>query len=95
MTDTAAMDYNTCRGVNLLPSVSFFPFEWSNWKQYFMERNHTKNSLSWVPKATIGVHIWNKMSSSEVIRKNSNQYYTSLSKAFCPHTLLSAPETFK
>ena len=84
----AVMTADSCYGFEVLPPNTFYPIEWSNWESYFSDKN-----ITW-GNDTVGVHVWNKKSSSIAIYKNSSQVYTQLARSKCPTIFAIVPEVF-
>jgi hypothetical protein len=72
------------------PVSSFHPVHYGKMKEFFTRRiaNETEPNqtamMSWLTEKVIGVHIWNKLSKTEPIYKNSTQDYTRLARNDCP-----------
>ena len=95
MEDYPAMDYIRCKGFNVLQETVFCPVYYTEMKELFEERSPTDgDQLPWLPNDTIGIHVWNKMSSDQVVYKQSTQYYSRMARNYCPVTYSIAPSTF-
>lgn len=90
-----SMNFLACKGYSVLPSSSFYPVHYTNWKEYFTAKpeNVTKDP-NWLTKQVVGVHIWNKLSSKEPIYKNSTQLYNILARSHCPKIFSIAPDIY-
>lgn len=91
------MNYIQCRGYQVLPTSSYYPIHWNNWREYYTDNstNIDKVTPTWLTKQVIGVHVWNKESSQQQIRKNSTQLYVQFAKKYCPVTFSHAPDIFQ
>ena len=58
------------------------------------EPNNQTAMMNWLTEKVIGVHIWNKLSKTEAVYKNSTQDYTRLARNHCPLIFSIAPDTF-
>ncbi|XP_042206196.1 lactosylceramide 4-alpha-galactosyltransferase-like [Homarus americanus] len=74
----------TCGDVSLLPPKQFYPIIWQNYKKY-MEPGKGKNFTEDF-KENFSLHVWNKLSVDEVVRKGSNSIYETAAKTHCPIT---------
>ncbi|XP_057365318.1 lactosylceramide 4-alpha-galactosyltransferase-like [Daphnia carinata] len=91
----AEMNYLKCRGFSVLPNTSFYPVHYSNWQEFFKQRDsNDKMNPDWLTTEVLGVHIWNKLSYGEPVFRNSTQYYTQLARIHCPATFAIAPDVF-
>ncbi|XP_056373748.1 lactosylceramide 4-alpha-galactosyltransferase [Hyla sarda] len=75
-------DKSSCRGVNVLPTESFYPVYWQDWKKYFevIEPKEIKKLL----RNSYGVHLWNKKSHGKHMEEGS--FLEHLQLKYCPTT---------
>ncbi|KAK0181144.1 hypothetical protein PV327_003451 [Microctonus hyperodae] len=68
--DTNLMTYDRCSGFTVFPTAVFYPIHWSNWRKYF-QRDDEDNTMAAIKKSLV-IHVWNKLSSSTVIKVGSD-----------------------
>ncbi|XP_063977475.1 lactosylceramide 4-alpha-galactosyltransferase-like [Diachasmimorpha longicaudata] len=76
------MTPHRCRGFTVYPPSAFYPIHYKKWKLYFdeKERNSTMNIIH----RALAIHVWNKLSSSEVISSPSQVPYAIVASEYCP-----------
>ena len=73
----------------MLPSHTFYPIKWKEWKKYFdtrkIENFNLLNDTEALQKSAIAIHIWNKLSSEEKAQKSlrGRQLFTQLAHSQC------------
>ena len=87
--DELSMVNGTCRGVNILPINWFYPVHWSSWQILFGNETKPENVTD-----ALAVHMWNKLSESTAVLKESNQLYSLLAKEHCPRVYTVANHEF-
>ncbi|XP_011301363.1 lactosylceramide 4-alpha-galactosyltransferase isoform X2 [Fopius arisanus] len=76
------MTTKRCRGFTVYPPSSFYPIHYKKWKLYFDENE--KNTTMTIINRALAIHVWNKLSGSEVISPPSNVPYATVASEFCP-----------
>jgi len=88
--DIDLMIGNANKGFHVLPTETFYPISWYDWKTIFAS---SKTLPEW-SKQVIGFHVWNRDSSKFPVHKLSGQFYAKIARSQCPLTFETAPEVF-
>ncbi|XP_042212492.1 lactosylceramide 4-alpha-galactosyltransferase-like [Homarus americanus] len=81
-----------CQGVTLLHQRAFYPLRVTNWKDFFTALSGV-DVLKMFPNSYV-IHLWNKLSHSTPIFKDSGMLYDETAKLFCPITREGAPSVY-
>lgn len=76
--------------VTILPVISAFPIPYQNWKDYFTN-NSIDNVISKIRESYM-IHVWNFLSSKEMLRPGIDAAYGKVMSVHCPHVYKHAIE---
>lgn len=81
-----------CHGFMVYPPSAFYPIHYKMWKQYFdlEKKNETLQSI----KKALAIHVWNKLSQSEVIQVGSKVPYAIIASQYCPQVYHNCGKIF-
>lgn len=89
MEHTYDMTPGKCSGFIVLPGNAFYTLEYPNWKMFF-DTNAKDDTLR-----SVIVHVWNKLSSNERIKKvGKKSAYEVLAIRNCPTVYQSSGDEF-
>ena len=83
-------DLRNCTIFSVLPAESFYPISYTAWRKYFAEE--PLSLFQW--EESIGAHVWNKLSRTTTVIKNSRQAYVQLAQKNCPRIFAIADKIF-
>lgn len=86
------MTYDRCSGFTVFPTAAFYPIHWSEWQRYFQLDDKHK-TMTTIEKSLV-IHVWNKLSSSTVIKVGSDVPYARIANEYCPQIYNNCGETF-
>lgn len=81
-----------CNGFKILPSEEFYPVNYWNWKHYFTSEN--MNETMRLIEKSRGIHVWNKLSHTEIVQIDQPVPYTMVAQKYCPLTYHNCGKTF-
>lgn len=86
------MKAKRCNGFKVFSPAVFYPIYYKNWRRYFTESqaNETMRQI----KKSKAIHVWNKLSSTEVVRVGSKVPYALVAEKHCPRVYYGCGETF-
>ncbi|XP_058789629.1 lactosylceramide 4-alpha-galactosyltransferase-like [Phymastichus coffea] len=76
------MTTERCSGFQVFPPSAFYPIFYKEWRRYFtmIDSNETMQMI----EEARAIHVWNKLSASEVVRVGSEVPYALLAQKHCP-----------
>lgn len=87
------MKSSLCWGFHLMPRKKFYAVHYSNWKSFF-DKKSTNSTLQNTEKSAI-VHVWNKLSVGEKIKKSEERTaYEMIAMKQCPKVFEACGEYF-
>ncbi|KAL5283504.1 hypothetical protein ACFFRR_006026 [Megaselia abdita] len=86
------MTPENCLGFQVLPSEDFFPIGYHN-VDLFFDENFLESGEE-IIENSIGVHVWNKLSSGFEVEVGSNVLYGVLAEQYCPIVYSSCGDLF-
>ncbi|XP_015109842.1 lactosylceramide 4-alpha-galactosyltransferase isoform X2 [Diachasma alloeum] len=86
------MTPHRCRGFTVYPPSAFYPIHYKKWKLYFDEKE--KNSTMSIIRRALAIHVWNKLSSSEIISPPSQVPYALVASEYCPKVYTHSGKLF-
>lgn len=85
---------NSCEFKVFAPKA-FYPVFFRDWTVYFESETDLFSTASLTNDPdVIGAHVWNKLSSSASVDKNSTQLYARLARKYCPRTFSASSDSF-
>lgn len=81
-----------CKGFKILPSEEFYPIDFNSWRRYFTSDN--LNETMRIIEKSRGIHVWNKLSHSKVVKIDQKVPYTIVARQYCPLTYHNCGNTF-
>lgn len=86
------MNLNRCHGFKVMPPSVFYPVYYKEWKRYFStdKFNETMNAIE---NARV-IHVWNKLSASEVVEVGSDVPYALVAEKYCPRVYYNCGSIF-
>ncbi|KAG7174353.1 lactosylceramide 4-alpha-galactosyltransferase-like [Homarus americanus] len=81
-----------CRGLTLLSTRAFYPLPVNAWSNFFIPLRGV-DVRKMFPNSYV-IHLWNKLSHSTPIFKDSGMLYDEIAKVFCPITREGAPSVY-
>ncbi|KAK0085491.1 hypothetical protein PV325_005024 [Microctonus aethiopoides] len=90
--NTNLMTYDRCSGFTVFPTAAFYPIHWSEWQRYFQLDDKHK-TMTTIEKSLV-IHVWNKLSSSTIIKVGSDVPYARIANKYCPQIYNNCGETF-
>lgn len=87
------MTAEKCNGFIVFPYYSFYAIQSNNWKMFF-NTNDTEDTLRMTADSII-VHVWNKKSSNQRIKKGyTKSAYEVIASQNCPTVYQSSGDEF-
>jgi lactosylceramide 4-alpha-galactosyltransferase len=86
------MTRQECLGFAVLPQQVFYAIPYTAWRHLFSP-SQSKQTMNKV-EDSYGVHVWNKMSSTENVTVGSEQAYGLLAATYCPRVYSNCGAVF-
>ncbi|XP_014299405.2 lactosylceramide 4-alpha-galactosyltransferase [Microplitis demolitor] len=86
------MTSKRCHGFTVYPPSAFYPIHYKMWKQYFESKNKTQ--VLKVIENAYAIHVWNKLSHSEIINVGSDVPYATIASQYCPQVYNNCGKVF-
>lgn len=88
----AEMTSDRCGGFRVYKPQEFYAVTWQDWYSYF-DGTSTKSTLN-VTKDSFAIHVWNKLSTNEIIEVGSNVAYGIIAEKNCPRVYRASGKFF-
>lgn len=89
---TLLNDEKRCPELKVLPWNAFYEMYWREWRNFF-EPDYLEETLERT-NDSYGIHLWNKMSSEELIKIGSNTAYGKIAAQNCPKSYAAMGEYY-
>ncbi|XP_014204309.1 lactosylceramide 4-alpha-galactosyltransferase-like [Copidosoma floridanum] len=86
------MTVRRCNGFEVFPPPAFYPIFYKEWQRYFTEEK--ANETMHLIKQARAIHVWNKLSTSEVVHMGSRVPYALVAEKHCPRAYYGCGATF-
>lgn len=86
------MTSERCGGFRVYQPREFYAISWQDWYKYF-NRKATKSTLD-VTKDSLAIHVWNKLSTNEIVEVGSNVAYDVIAQKNCPRVYRACGKYF-
>lgn len=86
------MNRSRCDSISVYPSSVFYPIGFKA-KHYLFEKSEINNALD-IVKNSVGIHLWNRLTSQIKLKVKDETAYNILAKEHCPRVYRSCGEDF-
>ncbi|XP_001600253.1 lactosylceramide 4-alpha-galactosyltransferase isoform X1 [Nasonia vitripennis] len=86
------MTSSRCSGFRVFPPSAFYPIFYKEWRRYFSAQDFNE-TMRLIQEAR-AIHVWNKLSATEVVRVGSKVPYAIVAQKHCPRVYSNCGSTF-